>query len=53
MDVPLNEIVDISIATASISCVDYNMDTGEQTVIFTSFKPEVGLEKAKDSGNDV
>ena len=49
----MDQIVAIKVLTASISCVDYNMETGEQTVVFSSYKPDVGLERAQDSGDDV
>lgn len=53
LDVPTTQLIDIEVGTASISCVDYDVDTGEQTVHYMSFKPEVGLAAAQDGGNYV
>eukprot|EP00816_Leptocylindrus_hargravesii_P010411 CAMPEP_0196823398 /NCGR_PEP_ID=MMETSP1362-20130617/87246_1 /TAXON_ID=163516 /ORGANISM="Leptocylindrus danicus, Strain CCMP1856" /LENGTH=325 /DNA_ID=CAMNT_0042203241 /DNA_START=47 /DNA_END=1024 /DNA_ORIENTATION=- len=53
LDVPTTQLTDIEVGTASISCVDYDVDTGEQTVHYMSFKPEVGLAAAQDGGNYV
>ena len=49
MDV--TEIAGLKITTASITCVDYCENTGEQIVRFQSFKPECGLEESKDGAN--
>jgi broad specificity phosphatase PhoE len=53
LQIPTNEMVQkVSIATASITCIDYNSD-GTCTVHYQSFKPAtiIGLEKAKDGAN--
>ena len=47
---PMDKITAINIATASISCVDYNIETGTQTVIFSSYKP---MNEAEEHGDDV
>lgn len=46
---PIEEMSKLKIATASITCIDYDGDT--QTVHFQSFKPDSGLAKAKDGAN--
>ncbi|CAJ1956369.1 unnamed protein product [Cylindrotheca closterium] len=51
MGIPIEKMVELKVATASVSCVDYDTKTGEQTVHFQSFKPEVGLEASKDGAN--
>jgi len=51
MGIPIEKMVELKVATASVSCVDYNSETGEQTVHFQSFKPEVGLQASKDGAN--
>ena len=51
MDVPTNEMANLSIATASITCIDYDTVTGSQNVHFQSFKPDSGLGKSKDLAN--
>lgn len=53
LQISLKEMVQkVSIATASITCIDYNNDN-TCTVHFQSFKPAtvVGLQKAKDGAN--
>ena len=45
------EMAGLSIATASITCVDYCAETGRQVVRYQSFKPECGLEESKDGAN--
>lgn len=50
LDIPTAEMAGLGIATASVTCIDYNAD-GTQTVHFQSFKPEVGLAKSKDGAN--
>mmetsp|Transcript_20468 Transcript_20468/g.50169 ORF Transcript_20468/g.50169 Transcript_20468/m.50169 type:complete len:272 (+) Transcript_20468:2530-3345(+) len=51
MGIPIEKMVELKVATASVSCVDYDTVTGEQTVHFQSFKPEVGLQASKDGAN--
>ncbi|GMH97977.1 hypothetical protein TrST_g13818 [Triparma strigata] len=41
---------EVDIPTASISCVDYE-EGGKAQVVMQGFKPDVGLEKSKDTGN--
>jgi len=53
LDIPTNEMVDIKVALASITCIDYCNVSGEATVQFSSFKPQAGLEQANDGGNVV
>jgi broad specificity phosphatase PhoE len=50
LQMSLPEITSVSVATASVTCVDYEAD-GTQTIHYRSFKPEAGLEKAKDGAN--
>ena len=49
--IPTSEMADLKIATASVTCIDYDMATGTQTVHFESFKPDIGLKKSKDAAN--
>lgn len=49
--IPTNEMANLKIATASVTCIDYDISTGQQTVHFQSFKPDVGLEEGKDMVN--
>lgn len=51
LGVPTNKMSGLKVATASITCIDYDMETGKQLVHFQSFKPEAGLDKAKDMAN--
>jgi len=51
MGIPIEKMVELKVATASLSCVDYDTVTGEQTVHFQSFKPEIGLQASKDGAN--
>ena len=51
LGIPTKEMTGLTIATASVTCIDYDSATGEQTVNFQSFKPEAGLEKSKDGAN--
>ncbi len=51
MGIPTEEMAALKIATASITCIDYDVESGEQTVHFQSFKPDAGLEKSKDGAN--
>lgn len=52
LDIPTSEMAQLPIATASVTCIDYYQDEKEgPTVHFQSFKPDVGLEKAKDGAN--
>mmetsp|Transcript_3045 Transcript_3045/g.4041 ORF Transcript_3045/g.4041 Transcript_3045/m.4041 type:complete len:219 (-) Transcript_3045:216-872(-) len=51
LTIPTEEMYNFKIATASVACIDYNSDTGEQTVHFQNFKPDAGLERSKDGAN--
>jgi broad specificity phosphatase PhoE len=51
LDIPADEMANLKVATASVTCIDYDMVTGTQMVHFQSFKPDVGLEKSKDGAN--
>lgn len=42
-NIPTCEMVKLKVGTASVTCIDYDMVTGEQTVHFESFQPEVGI----------
>lgn len=48
LDVPTDKMSTLKVATASVTCIDYDTATNTQTVHFQSFKPDVGLEKAND-----
>ena len=51
LDIPIDKMAGLKIATASVTCIDYDMVTGTQTVHFQSFKPDVGLDESKDKAN--
>mmetsp|Transcript_36273 Transcript_36273/g.54096 ORF Transcript_36273/g.54096 Transcript_36273/m.54096 type:complete len:229 (-) Transcript_36273:159-845(-) len=51
LNIPTSEMANLKIATASITCIDYCQASGEQTVHFQSFKPDVGLEQSVDGAN--
>lgn len=51
MDVPTERMVQLKVATASVTCIDYDVATGKQIVRFQSFKPDVGLREAVDGAN--
>jgi broad specificity phosphatase PhoE len=58
LGVPAEEMSQLAVATASITCIDYNTSntaeydpTAPATVHFQSFKPDAGLEQAKDGAN--
>lgn len=51
MDVSVKEMSTLKVATASVTCIDYDTATGAQTVHFQSFKPEAGLHKSFDGAN--
>ena len=48
LNIPINEMSGLKVLTASLTCIDFDMTTGEQTVHFQSFKPEVGLAKSNE-----
>ncbi|KAI2492181.1 Histidine phosphatase [Fragilaria crotonensis] len=49
MDLPISEMSKLKIATASITCIDYDGDV--QTVHFQSFKPQTEFATSKDGAN--
>ena len=58
LGIPTNQMAQLGIATASITCIDYHpQDTNDDnsilptTVHFQSFKPNVGLSESKDGAN--
>ena len=51
LGVPTEKMTELPIATASITCVEYDADNKPSQVHFQSFKPDVGLRKAKDVAN--
>lgn len=51
LDIPTSEMSKLPVATASITCIDYNTEAKTQTVHFRSFKPDVGLQKSIDGAN--
>lgn len=51
LGVPTEEMSTLPVATASVTCIDYDSASGTQTVHFQSFKPDVGLTKSKDGAN--
>lgn len=51
LGIPTKKMTELPIATASITCVDYTSDNKPSQVHFQSFKPEVGLQQAKDAAN--
>jgi broad specificity phosphatase PhoE len=51
LEIPINEMAGLKVATASVTCIDYDMVTGTQMVHYQSFKADAGLEKSKDGAN--
>lgn len=51
LSIPTEEMYKFKVATASVACVDFNTENGEQTVHFQNFKPDVGLSSSKDGAN--
>mmetsp|Transcript_43735 Transcript_43735/g.64222 ORF Transcript_43735/g.64222 Transcript_43735/m.64222 type:complete len:301 (-) Transcript_43735:35-937(-) len=51
LGIPTESMVDLNVATASITCIDYDSTTSTQTVHFQSFKPEAGLRVSIDGAN--
>lgn len=47
----VDKLAGLGIATASITCIDYCSNTGNEIVKFQSFKPECGLDESKDGAN--
>ena len=51
LGVPTSEMTEIKVATASVTCIDYDTSSGTQTVHFQSFKPDAGLATSRDGAN--
>lgn len=55
LNIPTNQMTKLPVATASITCIDYDYADSSQppipTVHFQSLKPNVGLKKSKDGAN--
>lgn len=53
LELPVHRMTTLKVATASITCLDYDETLGAASpmVHFQSFKPNVGLETAKDGAN--
>ena len=52
MGIPIQEMAKLKIATASVTCIDYDGETNRpKTVHFQSYKPNTGLKEAKDGAN--
>ncbi|GKY93730.1 hypothetical protein MPSEU_000340100 [Mayamaea pseudoterrestris] len=49
LEIPTNEMTKLNVATASVTCIDYEGDT--PCVRFQSVKPDVGLIASKDRAN--
>jgi broad specificity phosphatase PhoE len=49
LGIPVNEMVNLKVATASVTCIDY--EGASQTVLYQSFKPSVGLSASADGAN--
>lgn len=51
LGIPTEEMSTLPVATASVTCIDYDATTKTQTVHFQSFKPDVGLDESRDGAN--
>ena len=57
LGIPTNEMAGLKVATASVTCIDYDFDTDSDSgrpsmvVQYQSFKPDIGLAKSKDLAN--
>ena len=57
LDIPTNEMAGLKVATASVTCIDYDCDNDGESdqpkmvVQYQSFKPDIGLAKSKDLAN--
>lgn len=51
LDIPVDQISTLEVATASITVIDYDSVSGTQTVHVQSFKPDAGLRKSVDGAN--
>mmetsp|Transcript_16844 Transcript_16844/g.23417 ORF Transcript_16844/g.23417 Transcript_16844/m.23417 type:complete len:292 (-) Transcript_16844:91-966(-) len=52
MGIATSEMASLKVSTASVTCIDYDMVTGTQTIHFQSFKPDVGLQQSNDGVNN-
>ena len=51
LGIPTSEMAELKVATASVTCIDYDASSGTQTVHFQSFKPDAGLTTSRDGAN--
>ncbi|KAG7367002.1 phosphoglyceromutase [Nitzschia inconspicua] len=51
LGIPIEQMSGLKVATASVTCIDYDSSAGTQTVHFQSFKPKVGLQTSRDGAN--
>lgn len=51
LGIPIEEMTGLKVATASVTCIDYDSAAGTQTVHFQSFKPNAGLQISRDGAN--
>jgi len=51
LGIPVEKMTELKVATASVTCIDYDFTTGGKTVHFHSFKPNFGLEQSNDYVN--
>jgi broad specificity phosphatase PhoE len=52
LNIPIENMAKLPVATASITCIDYPLDPPlVPTVHFQSFKPDMGLKTSKDGAN--
>lgn len=51
LGIPIEEMTGLKVATASVTCIDYDSAAGTQTVHFQSFKPNAGLQTSRDGAN--
>jgi len=51
LGIPTNKMAGLKIATASVTCIDFDSSSSQQTVHFQSFKPDAGLQTARDGAN--
>eukprot|EP00521_Asterionellopsis_glacialis_P013850 CAMPEP_0195305730 /NCGR_PEP_ID=MMETSP0707-20130614/36834_1 /TAXON_ID=33640 /ORGANISM="Asterionellopsis glacialis, Strain CCMP134" /LENGTH=262 /DNA_ID=CAMNT_0040369929 /DNA_START=235 /DNA_END=1023 /DNA_ORIENTATION=+ len=52
MGIAASDMASLKVSTASVTCIDYDMVTGKQTIHFQSFKPDVGLQQSNDGVNN-
>jgi broad specificity phosphatase PhoE len=51
LGIPTSQMAALKVATASVTCIDYDASSGTQTVHFQSFKPDAGLVASRDGAN--